>query len=37
VGVAAAVEARLEGALRQPDGSWIADYVRLRFKMRRPD
>jgi SAM-dependent methyltransferase len=35
--VAAAVEARLAPALRQPDGSWIADYVRLRFAMRKPD
>ena len=30
------VEQRLEGVLRQPDGSWIADYVRLRFSMRKP-
>jgi len=36
-GLAAAVEARLEGELRQPDGSWVADYVRLRFKMRKPE
>jgi SAM-dependent methyltransferase len=35
--VAAAVERRLEPDLRQPDGSWIADYVRLRFSMRKPD
>ena len=34
--VAAAVERRLEGQLRQPDGGWIADYVRLRFTMRKP-
>jgi hypothetical protein len=34
--IAAAVEARLAGALRQPDGSWCADYVRLRFSMRKP-
>jgi trans-aconitate methyltransferase len=34
--VAAAVEARLAPALRQPDGSWCADYVRLRFSMRKP-
>jgi trans-aconitate methyltransferase len=34
--VAAAVEARLESAFRQPDGSWLADYVRLRFSMRKP-
>jgi SAM-dependent methyltransferase len=35
--VAAAVEARLQPLLQQPDGSWNADYVRLRFKMRKPD
>jgi SAM-dependent methyltransferase len=35
--VATAIERRLEPALRQPDGSWIADYVRLRFTMRRPE
>jgi len=35
--VAAAVEDRLRPQLQQPDGSWIADYVRLRFKMRKPD
>ena len=34
--VAAAVEARVEDSLRQPDGSWCADYVRLRFWMKRP-
>jgi SAM-dependent methyltransferase len=34
--VAAAVEARLAPALRLPDGSWFADYVRLRFSMRKP-
>ena len=34
--IASAVEARLAGALRQPDGSWCADYVRLRFSMRKP-
>lgn len=34
--VAAAVERRLEPQLRQPDGGWIADYVRLRFTMRKP-
>jgi len=33
--VAAAVEARLAGALFK-DGAWCADYVRLRFSMRRP-
>jgi SAM-dependent methyltransferase len=35
--VAAAVENRLEPVLRQADGSWVADYVRLRFTMRKPD
>lgn len=35
-GIVAAVERRLEGKLRRPDGSWFADYVRLRFTMRRP-
>jgi SAM-dependent methyltransferase len=34
--VAQAVEDRLISAFRQPDGSWIADYVRLRFSMRKP-
>jgi SAM-dependent methyltransferase len=34
--VAAAVEDRLRPALQQPDGSWVADYVRLRFAMRKP-
>ena len=34
--IAEAVERRLEPALRQPDGTWIADYVRLRFTMRKP-
>jgi len=34
--VARAVERRLETAFRQPDGSWLADYVRLRFSMRKP-
>jgi SAM-dependent methyltransferase len=34
--VAAAVERRLESLLRRPDGSWFADYVRLRFSMRKP-
>jgi len=33
--IAAAVEARLAGQLRQPDGGWFADYVRLRFSMRK--
>jgi SAM-dependent methyltransferase len=35
--VAAAVETRLEPSLRLPDGSWFADYVRLRFSMRKPE
>jgi SAM-dependent methyltransferase len=35
--VAAAVEARLEPVLRRADGSWVADYVRLRFSMRKPE
>ncbi|WP_019832242.1 class I SAM-dependent methyltransferase [Sphingomonas sp. PR090111-T3T-6A] len=35
-GVAQAVERRLESAFRQPDGRWLADYVRLRFSMRKP-
>ncbi len=34
--VAAAVEQRLRPQLRQPEGSWVADYVRLRFTMRKP-
>jgi SAM-dependent methyltransferase len=34
--VAAAVETRLQPQLQQPDGSWVADYVRLRFTMRKP-
>lgn len=34
--VAAAAEARAAPRLRQPDGNWIADYVRLRFTMRKP-
>lgn len=35
--VAAAVEDRLRPKLQQPDGSWVADYVRLRFTMRKPE
>ena len=27
---------RLRPHLRQPDGSWIADYVRLRFRAKKP-
>jgi SAM-dependent methyltransferase len=34
--IAQAVEARLAPRLRQEDGSWSADYVRLRFSMRKP-
>ncbi len=34
--VAEAVQARLAPAFRQPDGTWLADYVRLRFSMRKP-
>jgi SAM-dependent methyltransferase len=34
--IAEAVQRRLEPELRQPDGGWIADYVRLRFTMRKP-
>jgi len=33
--VAAAIERRLEPQLRAADGSWSADYIRLRFKMRK--
>jgi SAM-dependent methyltransferase len=35
--VAAAVEARVQPSLQQADGSWVADYVRLRFTMRKPE
>jgi SAM-dependent methyltransferase len=35
--VAAAVELRLQPLLQQPNGIWVADYVRLRFSMRKPD
>lgn len=34
--IAWAVARRLEPKLRRPDGSWFADYVRLRFTMRKP-
>jgi SAM-dependent methyltransferase len=34
--VATAIENRLEPQLRRADGSWFADYVRLRFIMRKP-
>jgi SAM-dependent methyltransferase len=33
--IAEAVQRRLEPSLRRPDGSWFADYVRLRFTMRK--
>ncbi len=36
VEVAEAIEDRLADRLRLPDGSWFADYVRLRFSMRKP-
>jgi SAM-dependent methyltransferase len=35
--VSLAIEQRLEPQLRLPDGSWFADYVRLRFSMRKPE
>ena len=35
-GVAAAIERRLAPALSRPDGTYFADYVRLRFSMRKP-
>ena len=35
--VTAAIEQRLAPKLRLPDGSWFADYVRLRFSMRKPE
>ncbi|AGH47999.1 methyltransferase [Sphingomonas sp. MM-1] len=34
--VAIATQERLKPELLQPDGTWIADYVRLRFSMRKP-
>lgn len=34
--LAAAVEARVAPALREADGTYCADYVRLRFSMRKP-
>ena len=34
--VTAEAEDRAAPLLRQPDGRWIADYVRLRFTMRKP-
>jgi SAM-dependent methyltransferase len=35
--VAEAIERRLAPQLQRPDGSWYADYVRLRFTIRKPD
>jgi SAM-dependent methyltransferase len=35
--LAAAVEARVAPALRQADGTFCADYVRLRFSMLKPE
>jgi SAM-dependent methyltransferase len=32
-----AIQARLRPQLQRSDGRWIADYVRLRFTMRKPD
>ena len=32
----APADPQLAPQLQQSDGSWIADYVRLRFKMRKP-
>ena len=34
--VAEAVQRRLAPKLQLPDGSWFADYIRLRFMMRKP-
>jgi SAM-dependent methyltransferase len=36
VSVAQAVERRVAAKLQRRDGSWFADYVRLRFTMRKP-
>ena len=35
--LAAAVERRLAPEMRKPDGTYFADYVRLRFAMRKPN
>ncbi|HEX4738843.1 MAG TPA: methyltransferase domain-containing protein [Allosphingosinicella sp.] len=35
--IADAIEKRLQPRLQQEDGSWTADYVRLRFSMRKPE
>ena len=34
--IAQAVERRVADTLQRPDGSWFADYIRLRFTMRKP-
>ena len=34
--IADAVQRRLTNILQTPDGGWSADYVRLRFTMRKP-
>jgi SAM-dependent methyltransferase len=34
--IAEGVQHRVAPTLRRPDGSWFADYVRLRFTMRKP-
>jgi hypothetical protein len=35
--IAQAIEQRLAPELRNDDGSYYADYVRLRFKMTKPE
>jgi hypothetical protein len=35
--VAAAIEERAAPDLRKPDGTYFADYVRLRFSMTKPE
>ena len=35
--VAEGVERRAAATLQRPDGTWFADYVRLRFTMRKPE
>ncbi len=35
--IAEAAARRLEATHRRADGVWVADYVRLRFSMRKPD
>ena len=34
--IAQAIQGRLEPVLRRADGRWFADYIRLRFIMRKP-